>query len=172
MAYDDRELSHADTEALQELLESVPEYAERVTGYPPGPSDALSALISVPSGFDPAGKRVIGLWMGPELVAFADVLLGYPDSSIASVGLVVVRADWQGQGLGRQVHDAVLHRVRRDSSADLMRLGVIETVAAMAEPFVQALGYTPTGHKKPYSYDKLTSTVSIWERPVDPEPGG
>jgi GNAT superfamily N-acetyltransferase len=171
MEYDDRDLDDADTEALQALLESVPEYAQRITGYPLGPSDALSALLSVPPGFDPAGKHAIGLWDGPSLVAFADVLLGYPDPAFAYIGLVVVHADRQGQGLGRQLHNAVLDRVRDHSAAVVVRLGVIATVAATVEPFIRALGYTPTGEHRPYRYDKLVSTVSLWTRPIIPGAG-
>lgn len=80
-----RDLCSADVEALQRLLESVPSYAERLTGYPPGPSDALSALISVPPGFDPTNKRGIGMWDGDELVASADVLQGFPRSDTAYI---------------------------------------------------------------------------------------
>ena len=161
-----RDLDGSDTDALQALLESVPQYSERITGYPPGPSDALSALISVPPGFDPVDKRGIGLWDGSELVGFADILLGYPDPAIAYVGLLVVHGDRHRRGLGRQLHDEVLRRVRLDSTAELMRLGLIETAATTVEPFLRALAYTPTGERRPYRYDNLISTVSQWERPV------
>ena len=55
-----RDLAADDVDALQRLLESVPTYSERVTGYPPGPSDALSALITVPPGFDPRASWASG----------------------------------------------------------------------------------------------------------------
>lgn len=34
-----REIEHDDLPAVQELIEADPAYAERVTGYPPGPSE-------------------------------------------------------------------------------------------------------------------------------------
>lgn len=168
MSYDERDLGEADVETLQRLLASVPEYAERVTGHPPGPSDALSALISVPPDFDPEGKCAIGLWDGCDLVAFADVLLGYPNPEVAFVGLMVVHGDRQGEGLGRRLHEGVLQRVRREPFVHTMRLALVQTVAPTVEPFIQVLGYTPTGQEKPYRYDKLSSTVAFWQRPVDP----
>lgn len=161
-----RDLEHADVAALQELLESNPGYTERITGCPPGSSDALGVLISVPPDFDPVRKRGIGLWRGADLVAFADVLLGYPDPAAAYIGLLIVHGDHLGRGAGRELHDAVLDRVVRESSAERMRLGVVESNAAVAEPFWRALGYRPTGERKPYRYDKLVSTVSLWERDV------
>ncbi|MDR6574755.1 GNAT superfamily N-acetyltransferase [Curtobacterium sp. 320] len=166
-----------DVATLQDLLESVPDYALRITGYPPGPSDGLSALLSVPDGFDPAGKVGLGLWEGERLVAFADVLLGYPSPSVAYIGLLVVRGGEQGRGLGRAMHDAVVERVRAASGrsgmersrleclrVERLRLGIVASNAAVAEPFWRALGYEPTGEEKPYRYDHLVSTVALWER--------
>lgn len=163
-----RDLEQGEVDALQGLIESFPAYAERITGHPPGPSDALSALISVPPDFDPAGKRGIGLWEDGVLIAFADVLLGWPDPSTAHVGLLLVHGAHHGQGVGRRLHEAVLGRVRQETTAMQMRLGIVERNAAHAEPFWIALGYAPTGEVKPYRYDNLESTVSIWTRPVDP----
>jgi ribosomal protein S18 acetylase RimI-like enzyme len=168
MAVTIRELGESDVEALQDLIESVPDYAERITGYPPGPSDALSALISVPPGYDPAGKHGVGLWDDGELVAFADVLFGYPTPDAAYIGLLLVRAGRQRRGFGTALHDALLDRLREAGQVARVRLGVIETNASVAEPFWRALGYAPTGERKPYRYDKLTSTVALWERPVEP----
>ncbi len=162
-----RLLGADDVDAVQELLESVPSYAERITGYPPGPSDGLSALISVPDGFDPEGKYGLGLWDGEVLVAFADVLVGYPDAAAVFVGLLVVRGDRQGSGIGRAMHDALVAWVRgRAASTRRLRLGIVATNAEVAEPFWQALGYAPTGEVKPYRYDRLVSTVALWERPL------
>lgn len=160
-----RPLGADDVDALQVLLETVPDYAERITGYPPGPSDALSALVSVPDGFDPVGKHGIGLWDGDSLVAFADVLLGYPAPTTAYIGLLVVRGDRQGSGLGRFLHESLVS-LAVDVGADRLRLGIVATNAAGAEPFWRALGYVPTGERKPYRYDKLESTVALWERAV------
>ncbi len=160
-----RALDTDDVDALQVLLETVPDYAERITGYPPGPSDGLSALVSVPDDFDPVGKHGIGLWDGDSLVAFADVLLGYPAPITAYIGLLVVRGDRQGSGLGRVLHEAVVS-LAADARADRIRLGIVATNVVGAEPFWRALGYAPTGERKPYRYDGLESTVALWERAV------
>ena len=161
-----RALGPDDVDALQALLETVPDYAERITGYPPGPSDGLSALITVPDGFDPVGKHGLGLWDGDVLVAFADVLVGYPVPSTAFVGLLVVRRDRQGTGAGRVLHERLVAFVHEVSAGrvERLRLGIVATNAAVAEPFWRALGYRPTGEEKPYRYDRLESTVVLWER--------
>lgn len=85
-----RDLVSTDVDALHALLESAPSYSERVTGYPPGPSDALSALIAVPPALHQAHKRSIRLRDGDDLVAFADVLFGHPRPETAYIGLLIV----------------------------------------------------------------------------------
>lgn len=164
-----RPLGTDDVDALQGLLETVPDYAERITGYPPGPSDGLSALLSVPEGFDPAGKHGLGLWEDGRLVAFADVLVGYPSPAVAYIGLLIVRGGLHGRGVGRAMHDAVVSFLRSADGTPVvgrLRLGIVATNADVAEPFWRALGYEPTGETKPYRYDHLESTVALWERPL------
>jgi len=162
-----RDLGQGDTDTLQQLLESVPDYSERVTGYPPGPSDALSVLTMVPDGFDPAGKRAIGLWDGDQLVGFADVLIGYPDQETAFIGLLVTAGGRHRKGLGRTLHEAVVERARQECGAGgRLRLAIVDTNALEAEPFWRAMGYQPTGEVRPYRYDNLESQTRLWQRPI------
>ncbi len=156
-------LAGEDVDALQALLETVPDYAERITGYPPGAADGLSTLTIVPPDFDPEGKLGLGLWDGGTLVAFADLLLGYPQAEVGYVGLLVVHGARQHQGLGRALHQEVVREASR-AGLERLRLGIVATNAEVAEPFWTALGYRATGEVKPYRYDKLTSTVALWER--------
>ena len=166
MSFDVRDVGLDDVDDLQVLLETVPDYSQRVTGLPPGASDALSTLLQVPPDFDASGKRDIAAWDDGLMVAFADFLLGYPDESYVFLGLLVVRADRQRCGAGRRLHDVVIQRVVQESAATRLRLGIVETNADQAEPFWRALGYEPTGEVKPYRYDNLNSTVALWEHPI------
>lgn len=159
-----RLLDEHDVEALQDLLESQPEYAQQLTGYPPGPSDALSALIGVPPHLDPARKRPLGLWQGSTLVAFADVLVGHPDPRTAYVGLLVVRRDHARQGFGRRLHRALESLLASEPGIERLRTGVISTTRGASDPFWTAMGYRPTEERKPYRYGHVEGTVRYWER--------
>lgn len=161
-----RVLSESDVAALQELLESQPEYAEQLTGFPPGPSDALSALLSVPPDFDPWRKRALGLWEGDALVAFADVLMGYPDARTAYVGLLIVHGQHQRTGLGRRLQQAVDALVADEPGLERLQLSVISTTNGASEPFWVSMGYRPTHEQKPYRYARTVGTVRLWERVV------
>jgi len=165
MPPDIRALDSSDVDALQALLEATPDHSEQVTGYPPGPSDALSALIAVPPGYDPAGKRGVGLWVDGELTAFADVLIGYPDPRTAYLGLLIVRGGRRRHGHGRTLHDALLADVRT-AGASVVRVGIVDSVERDAAPFLRALRYEPTGEQKPYRYDHLVSVTRFWELAV------
>jgi GNAT superfamily N-acetyltransferase len=165
-----RELTQGEEPVLQALLESDSGYTERVTGYPPGPSDALSVLTSVLPGLEPGRKHVLGAWVGSDLVGVTDLLRGWPDEETVLVGLLLIDGTRQGQGLGRQLHEAVLDHVATWPEITRLRIGIVDTNREVAEPFWRALGYAPSGESKRYSYDRLESTTRIWTRPV--RPGG
>lgn len=162
----------ADQEAeLQALLESDPGYAERVTGYPPGSSDALSLTISRPDGTEPEQKHVLGAWRaGPgrsdELVAVIDLIRGYPDPSCAYVGLLLVRWDLQGSGIGRTTWQLAEELVAGWEDIARYRLAVVQTNAKMALGFWRTMGFTETGERKPYRYDHLETIAILMEKPT------
>lgn len=156
---------------LQSLLESDPGYTERVTGYPPGPSDALSLTVMRPEGVEADQKFVLGAWRpGPggrdELVGVVDLIRGYPEPSYAYVGLLLVRWELQGTGIGRQIWQQVEQLVASWDTVRRFRLAVVETNAGIALGFWQALGFAETGERKPYRYDHLESTAIMMEKPV------
>ena len=160
-------LSSDDVVALQEVIESQATYTERITGHPPGPSDALSTLLMRPDGMAEDAKCVYGAWEDDRLVGAADVIVGYPREDVAFIGLLLVHGAVAGQGYGRRTHDLVVEAIlERAPQAQTLRLAIVDTNAEQAEPFWKALGYRPTGESKPYRYDKLISTARLWERPV------
>lgn len=158
-----RDLGGDDVDALQLLLESDPGYSQRITGYPTGPSDALSVLIARPAGFDEADKFSLGLWADDQLVGFADLLKGYPDPETAWIGLLIVDPRQRRVGYGRALHAAIIDRASSWPGVRRILLGIVATNAAYAEPFWRALGYRPTGEVRPYRYDHVESTVARWE---------
>lgn len=153
----------ADVDDLQDLLESAPDYSERVTGVPPGPSDALSTLIGLPENLAAEDKFGFGLWDSEQLVAFADVLRGYPDRSSAFIGLLLVRGDRHREGVGRRLHERVLGEIGSWGAVDRVELGVVATNASVAEPFWAALGYLPTGRVRPWRYGGMVTSTARWQ---------
>jgi GNAT superfamily N-acetyltransferase len=159
--------------ALQALMESVPGYTRRVTGRGPDPADAAEVLHALPPGHPPERKVCLGLWEGggpSALLAFADVLHGWPRPGAAHIGLLAVHGQHHGRGLGRRLHDEVVALAATWRGVTRTRLGIVATNADAAEPFWRSLGYRPTGEVRPYESGRVSSTSTIWERELTPRP--
>ncbi len=168
MAAEFQGLAHADadTEALQSLLESNPGYTQRISGRDPGPGDARIILTTLPPETGPDSKYCWGMWEDGRLVAFADVIRGYPQPAVAHIGLLISSGGSQRQGLGRRMHDYVVDRVSQWAEITVLRLGIVETNAGVAAPFWRSCGYAETGEVKSYTDGEVHSVVAVWERPV------
>ena len=161
-------VSVGSSKTLQTLLESAPDYSRRITGNEPGPTDADNVLEAIPPGLDPQRKLGIGFWREDQLLGFADVLHGWPRSGVAHIGLLVVHGAHQGRGIGSRVHEGVIAQAVEWGDVVTLRIGIVETNAAVAEPFWRALGYQPTGEVVPYASGDVKSSTAIWERPLSP----
>ena len=158
-----RELDAGDEELLQALLESDPDYTVRVTGYPPGPSDALSLLMMRPESVPETHKVVLGGFEGEELVAVVDLLRGYPQPGCVFIGLLFVDGSRQGSGVGAAAMAAAERYAAQWPEARRFRLAVVDTNAAVLG-FWRRMGFEPTGESRPYRYDHLESTTRLYER--------
>lgn len=157
-----RRIGPHDEAALQALLESDPEHAERLTGYPPGPSDALSLLIGRPEGVDAEAKTVLGGWEGDRLVGVLDLVRGHPDPSRILIGLLFVAPSARGRGVGRALLGAIdEHR----GEATIARLAVVDATAD-ATGFWERAGFAATGGTRPWRYGRVESVSRLFERPL------
>lgn len=159
-----RLVEEADADALQLLIESDPGYTERLTGYPPGPSDALSLLIGRPDGVADDDKIVLGGWANESLVSVVDVLRHWPAKGIAHIGLLLVDGRQQGKGIGRRTLDALYVAANAWSGLRRWRISVVRT-NERALAFWHRMGYVETGEIKPYRYGHVESEAIILTRP-------
>lgn len=163
MGMEYRKLTLSDAAELQGLLESNPGYTRRVSGRDPQRRDSQAILGALPPDINEDAKHAWGLWEGERLVAFVDVIRGYPGPEVAYIGLLVTSGDQSRSGLGKTVYEYVLGEIRRWHGISVVRLGVVASNAEAAEPFWQSLGFARTGESKPYVDGTVTSTVTIWE---------
>ena len=161
-----RRITRRDLSAVQRLLNSNSEYSRRVTGEGPAQTAADEIFAALPPDVAPSQKVDLGLWDGPELVAFADVIIGWPDASTAHIGLLITEGARHGEGLGREMHNAVAGFVSKNQAIRTLRISIVDTNADLAENFWVKLGYEPTGQAAPYSSGSVESIARIWTRPV------
>jgi ribosomal protein S18 acetylase RimI-like enzyme len=160
-----RAIEPDDVDAVQELIESDPGYTERITGYPPGSSDAQSLLMMRPEGIPEDAKVVLGAWKDDELVAVVDLLRGYPNESTAFIGLLEVHGKHQRRGYGAAAYGLVEQYVAGTwPEVEKLRLAVVDTNADTATGFWIAMGFRQTGEAKPYRYDKLETVARLYEK--------
>lgn len=160
-----RPIGVEDVDALQELIESDPGYTERITGHPPGSSDAQSLLMMRPPDLPEDAKLVLGAFEDERLVAVVDLLRGYPNDHTAYIGLLEVHWNHQGLGFGRATYELVQQYVEtRWTEVRTLRLAIVDTNAHVATGFWRKQGFEPTGEERPYRYDKLESTTRLYEK--------
>ncbi|MGW1343281.1 GNAT family N-acetyltransferase [Kribbella sp. NPDC002412] len=160
-----RPIEPADVDALQELIESDSGYTERITGYPPGESDAQSLLMMRPEHLPEDAKLVLGAFQDDHLVAVVDLLRGYPNDHTAFIGLLEVHWNSQGTGLGASTYELVQQYVETSwTEVRTLRLAIVDTNAHVATGFWLRQGFEPTGEERSYRYDKLESTARLYEK--------
>lgn len=143
---------------------SNPGYTRRVQGGAVGADAAREVLAALPPGVERSQKWGRGLWEGNLLVAFADVIVGWPDPSTAHIGLLLTDGAREGQGLGRTLHTAVVEELLELRTVETLRLAIVDTNAAVAEPFWMKMGYSATGEAVPYESGAVSSTARVWVR--------
>ena len=149
---------------LQRVLEGAPQYAERITGAPPGAADAQSTYSVLPEGKGYEDKFVYGIYAAEEMVGCADVIRGWPRPDTAHIGLLLIAEHHQRRGHGRTAYREI-EREARAWGVKRMRIGVVRTNEDVL-PFWKKLGFTPTGEVKPYRYGPVVSEVLILEKGI------
>ena len=161
------DLGEADAPAVQAVLESNPGYTERVSGRPPAPGDGLDVLLDGPPDLKPGQKHCFGAWLDGTLVGIVDLLERWPNQRTAHIGLLIVHGAHEGEGIGRALHEYALSQVRSWKGVDTLRLGIVETNAAAAEPFWSKLSYRPSGRVVPFVEGPVKTSVAVWTRPLE-----
>lgn len=141
-------------------------YTRRVEGGALGADAAREVLSALPPGAEPDRKWGLGIWEGGLLVAFADVIVGWPEPATAHIGLLMTDGAREGQGLGRTLHTALVERLIDLRSVTMVRLSIVDANASVAEPFWKKIGYIATGDVTPYASGTVSSVARIWTRPL------
>ena len=149
---------------LARLFASNDDYTRRVNGRSHSEDDADSALVALPPGVSKSQKYGFGLWSKQELVAFADVIRGWPTPDTAHIGLLMTHGEQHGQGLGTQMHEAILEASKGWLEISRLRISIVDTNAEMANGFWTTLGYEPTGESAIHEGDLVKSVARVWVR--------
>lgn len=161
-----RKLDLHDVASLQTLLQSNSGYSRRVSGRDPQKADGHAILTALPPGIDKDDKHAWGLWADGQLVAFADVIRGYPSPNVAYIGLLMTAGGQSRRGLGRAMFGLMLGEISGWHGVSVVRLGIVTANAEVAVPFWQSLGFAQTEELKSHVDGPVSSTVTLWEYPI------
>jgi ribosomal protein S18 acetylase RimI-like enzyme len=138
-----RPLRAADEAELQKFCETCADYCMMVTGRLPQEGDAHNILYDLPPGKKPEDKIVYGmLKSGLKIIGVLDMVRDYRISGEWTIGLMILRPDERGQGLGRQLFGFAKHRILQENGHSI-RLGVLEE-NYRARLFWHSLGFRET----------------------------
>lgn len=167
-----RPLHEDDAPALQELLEASPEYTRRALGREVRAGDGAQLLSARPPEAAPDAKQVLGLFTGSEhdLIGVLDTVRHWPEEGTVHIGLLLIRQDLHGQGLGRMLHDVMIAQLMTDRSLRTLHLNVVSTNSDIADGFWRARGYRSTGEPKPFLDGAPGATTTVWRRSLRPGP--
>ena len=105
--------------------------------------NAIDDLQSLPEGKTANDKVFFGYYAEKTLVAIADIILRYPNDCTAFIGLFMIEASLQGQGIGRKLYEWTERWIANQHFTHI-RLGVIaENVEGKS--FWSKMGFVPTG---------------------------
>jgi RimJ/RimL family protein N-acetyltransferase len=139
--------------ALQAAFESAARYFALTERRRPAPDEAAALLADAAA--DPA-RRLLALVPrdGGGAVGVLDLWLHHPEPGVAHLGLLLLRADRQGRGLGREAVLGAEAALAREGFVALRLSVVDENVGARA--FWEALGFGEVG--------RLDRGVTVYEK--------
>lgn len=141
-----RELTEADLDAVQALIERCHDYYVLVTGKGPRPTAAREVWNALPPDMPRSAKLTLGINQ-TGLVGLVDVVRGWPHPQTWLIGLLLLDPAARGRGLGTGLVAAVEANA---ASAGAARLRVVVVHAnAPALAFWQRLGFTEVPAMEP-----------------------
>lgn len=119
LPYQVRRLTEEDGDEIFALQRRHPKYHALFLNHKVKKADVLSDLTSIPEGVLPENKFYLGMYDVDNLVAIADVVLNFPTSQTAWLGLIMVDYDVVGQGIGGKIIEMLKQALMREQFEQL-----------------------------------------------------
>lgn len=141
-AYRVRPILEADIGAVLRLCRGNPMFYQYI-GEDVSDESLRADLKALPPGKGLSDKYYVGFYQGSDLIAVADLVLGYPNKSTAFIGFFMVSAEAQGKGVGTALVSE-LSQCFRDEGFTELRLGYVMGNQQSAQ-FWKKQGFEETG---------------------------
>lgn len=134
-----------------EICENNKKYYENYLHENANIEETKTIFTDLPPNTTFSQKFVLGFYNNQKLLAFCDLILNYPNTQSAMIGLLMVDQNFQGQGIGKNIVKKILE-VLKLKSIKFCEIGVIDNnIEGLA--FWQKMGFDSYSQK---TQDKLT----------------
>ena len=112
---------------------------------PPAPTkeNLREDLLALPPNKTLDDKFFIGFYQEGTLVAICDLILGYPNAVTAFIGLFMMNANFQGQGIGTKIIQEMFVYLK-ELSFNFIQLAYVKG-NPQSKAFWEKNGFLPTG---------------------------
>jgi Sortase and related acyltransferases len=151
-------LDDRDINEINALLTVCDDFSMLVSGQPHQPEDAFELLHDLPPQKFEAYKQVLGIRdRNGKLCGVLDLVSGFPEKSIAFIGLLLLLPEKRGAGLGRRILQS-LETWARGAGFKALMLGVVEENNDGLR-FWKACGFEVVATSDPRAFGQKTQRV-------------
>ncbi|MGZ3775747.1 MAG: GNAT family N-acetyltransferase [Pseudobdellovibrionaceae bacterium] len=153
------------TDIIQEIYFNSPTYFRRVEGTEPLAGMALKDINDFPPKRDEYYIKVAGLISnGLKPIGYADLHVNYRSKGMAYLGLLILREDVHGKGIGRRVYKLIEKFLVDRFKVEKIFLGVSDHNQVQA--YWSKMGFVPNGFTYTWKGEKIESFVTEMEKVI------
>ncbi|HEX4925056.1 MAG TPA: GNAT family N-acetyltransferase [Bdellovibrionales bacterium] len=157
--------SDADTRTILEIYSAAPEYFLNVEGRLPTAETVAHDLRDGPKKTVPEYfKEFLIVHAEGRPVGVADLHANHPETGITYIGLLLLRKDVWGRGLGRRAFLLVEDYARRALKTKILRLGISRDNEVTG--FWRKMGFAENGRSYEWKGEAKTSAVIEMDKPL------
>ncbi len=149
-------------ELVQQILDQAPRYRMNVDGITDSPNDGKDSLAAIPPNCSTDQKHFLIFYQDDSAIGVADLIQDFPEKGTAFLGLLLLREDHQGRGLGLKTYQLVEDLARNQLQCEKIRLAIVDSNPV--QPYWEKMGFIPTGEIKPHEGVKRQSLKRVMEK--------
>lgn len=157
--YQVKVLTPADLDAIYALQKEHPAYHAQFLEHELTKEDVLADLTTLPAGVLPEQKFYLGFYEANELFLLIDLVLDYPRTQSAWLGLVIEAKAHLGQGKATKVLQILKNCLQRESYTMLFTSSLVSDKSAAT--FLTKQGFLPQQETTTVLAEK-TVPLQLW----------
>lgn len=152
-------LTQAELEEIYALQKEHPAYHAQFLAHELTKADVLADLTTLPAGVSPEQKFYLGFYEADELILIVDLVLDYPKTQNAFLGLVIGAKKHLGQGKATKVMQVLRSCLKREGYTTMLASSL--STDENAKHFLKCQGFLPKQETMTVLAEK-TLPLTLW----------